>query len=83
MIISRAAIMFSNDVVEGYNYTNIVSLAHKLGFYGDKQHGFTTNNGLFVYPDIAAKIAFKAGQIAEQVDELTPEYIWPEWDNND
>lgn len=80
MIISRAAIMFSNgEVVEGHNYGNIMSTAHKLSFQGDHIYGFTTSFGEFILPSEAAVIAFAAGQIPEETDDLKPEDLWPQW----
>ena len=80
MIISRAAIMFSNgEVVEGHTYGQIMTMAHKLSFSGEMIHGFVTSYGEFVLPDEASAIAFAAGQIPEQLATLTPEDIWPEW----
>lgn len=80
MVILRAAIMFSNgEVVEGHNYGNIMSLAHKLSFGGDMIHGFVTSDGNFVLPEEAADLALKAGQISTKTDKLNPEDLWPQW----
>lgn len=80
MIISRAAIMFSNgEVVEGHNYGQILTTAHKLSFGGECIHGFTTSSGEFVLPDEASVIAFAADQIKEPTEKLTPEDLWPEY----
>lgn len=78
MIITKAAIMFQNgEIVEGHSYGQISTLAHKLSFTGDKIHGFMTSKGEFVLPNEAVEIAFEAKQIAERVDELTPDMISP------
>jgi len=78
MVIIRAAIMFQNgEVVEGHDYGQIATLGNKLSFTGDRIHGFTTSSGIFVLPHEAVEIALEAGQIAERVDELTPDMIWP------
>lgn len=80
MVISRAAIMFSNgEVVEGHNYGTIMALSHKLSLNGEFIHGFTTTDGDFVLPKEAATIAFKGNQISVKVEELAPEDLWPEW----
>ena len=80
MVISRAAVMFSSgEVVEGHNYGNIMTIAHKLSFTGDFIHGFVTGAGDFVLPDEAARIALKAKQISKKTKELKPEDLWPEW----
>lgn len=72
--------MFSNgEILEGHNYGNIMSLAHKLSFTGDTIHGFMTSDDDFVLPKKAAKIAFKEHQISTEVEELTPEDLWPQW----
>lgn len=78
MYIVRAAIMYSNGVVEGRAYGHIESLARKLGFTGDKVEGFLTTSGEFVLPQEAAKIAFDSGQIKEAKDTLTPDQLWPQ-----
>ena len=78
MLITRPAIMFSDgEVFEGYSYSSVVTIAHKLGFMGDKVHGFVTTSGDFVLPDEAAKIAFDNGQIKEEKDSLDIEDIMP------
>lgn len=78
MIITRAAIMFSNgEILEGHNYGDISSMANKISFSGDKIRGFTTSTGEFVLPQEAAKIAVEAGQINSQLDVLAPEDLWP------
>lgn len=78
MVITRAAIMFSNgEVLEGHTYSTILSLAHKLSFNGDKIYGFVTSSGQFVLPKEAATIATKAGQITTVIGVLTPEQLWP------
>lgn len=78
MVIIKAAIMFDNgEVVEGQDYSRITTLAHKLSFKGDKVHGFMTSTGEFVLPDEAAKIALEAKQITAEVDQLTPDMLWP------
>ncbi len=80
MIITRAAILFPNgETVEGHSYSNISSMAHKLGFSGEFLTGFTTSAGDFVLPTDAAEIALLAGQISTPVDELAPEDLWPEY----
>lgn len=78
MVITRAAIMFSNgEIIEGHDYGQIATLAHKLSYSGDKIYGFMTSSGEFVLPKEAVEIAFKAKQIAERVDTLTPATLWP------
>lgn len=80
MIITRAAIMFSNgEVVEGHNYGDIMTIAHKLSFSGDKIYGFVTGSGEFVTPKEATEIALAAGQITSRIEELKPEDLWPQW----
>lgn len=80
MVITRAAIMFSNgEVIEGHNYGNIMSVANKLSLNGEKIYGFVTSYGEFVLPDEASKIALKAKQISSPNDNLKPEDLWPEW----
>lgn len=77
MIITRAAIMFSNgEVVEGHTYSNALSMANKLGLSGDKIHGFVTSSGKFVLPSDATEIAKEAGQTSTN-EPLQPEDIWP------
>ena len=77
MIITRAAIMFSNgEVVEGQSYSAITQIANKLSFNGDKIHGFVTSAGDFVLPGEAAVIAVKAGQLTSVIGVLTPEMLW-------
>lgn len=78
MIITRAAIMFSNgEILEGHNYGDISNIANKIGFSGDKIYGFTTGAGDFVLPVEAAKIALDAGQIKSDFGSLMPEDLWP------
>lgn len=78
MVITKAAIMFSNgEVLESHTYSTILLLAHKLSFTGDKIYGFVTSSGDFVLPKEAAKIAIKAGQIKTVIGVLTPEALWP------
>lgn len=78
MIITRAAIMFSNgEVVEGHSYSAVSSMAHKLGFNGEKIYGFVTSSGDFVLPKEAGEIALKAKQISTVIGVLTPEMLWP------
>lgn len=80
MIITRAAIMFSNgEIVEGHNYGDIATIANKLSFFGDKLYGFVTSYGEFVLPAEAAVIAITAGQITSIIYELKPEDLWPEY----
>ena len=80
-MIVRAAIMFSNgEVVEGFNYSSISGIASKLGFGGEKIHGFVTSSGEFVLPKEAGIIALKARQIKMVVHELTPDMLWFEND---
>ncbi len=80
MIITRAAIMFSNgEVVEGHNYSDIMTIAHKISIDGEKIYGFVTSSGDFVLPVDAALIALKAKQVSSPIEELTPEDLWPEW----
>jgi hypothetical protein len=79
MVITRAAIMFSNgEVVEGRSYSEISTMAGKLGFNGERIYGFVTSSDEFVLPKDAAKIAKKAGQIKTVLGGvLTPEMLWP------
>jgi len=78
MFITKAAIMFQNgEVVEGRNYSEANTVANKLGLTGDKIHGFSTSSGTFVLPNEAVEIAIGSNQIAERVDILTPETLWP------
>ncbi len=70
--------MFSDgEIFEGYSYASVSTIAHKLGFSGEKIHGFVTTSGDFVLPDEAAKIAFEAGQIPAEKDALELEDIMP------
>lgn len=79
MVITRAAIMFSNgEVVEGRSYSEISTMAHKLGFNGEKIYGFMTSSDEFVLPKDAAAIAEKAGQVKTLIGVLTPEMLWPQ-----
>lgn len=79
MFITHAAIMFSNgEVFEGRDYHHINQLANKIGFAGERILGFLDSTGEFQLPVDAAKIALKAGQITEPVDELTPSDLWPQ-----
>ena len=79
MVITRAAIMYSNgEVLDGRNYGEITSLGAKLGLYGDKVLGFLTNSEKFVLPEEAAEIAVGSRQIDEPQDTLSPEDLWPE-----
>jgi hypothetical protein len=78
MLITRPAIMFKDgEVFEGHSYGSVAQIAHKLGFYGEKVHGFVTTSGDFVLPDEAAKIAFENGQIPTEKDSLELEDIMP------
>lgn len=78
MVIIKAAIMFNNgEVFEGHDYSQIVSLANKLSFSGDRIHGFMTSTGEFVLPTDAARIALESKQITEEVAQLTPDMLWP------
>lgn len=78
MFIIKAAIMFSNgEVLEGRNYSDIVSLASKIGVNGERINGFLTSSGDFVLPEEAAKIAFSSGQLRESTEGLAPEDLWP------
>lgn len=80
MIITRAAIMFSNgEIVEGHNYASISTIAHKLSYMGDKIFGFITSTGDFVLPQEANDIALEAGQISTPNEDLKPEDLWPQW----
>lgn len=80
MIIVKAAIMFMNgETVEGYSYSNIISLANRLGISGNHFNGFLTSSEEFVWPSEAADIAFSAKQIPNRLEELSPEDIWPEY----
>jgi len=82
MIITRAAIMFSNgEVFEGQSYSAISTIASKLSFNGDKIYGFITSAGDFVLPGEAAVIALKAGQLKSVIGVLTPEMLWPQLDD--
>lgn len=70
--------MFQNgEILEGRNYSEVNLVANKLGFTGEKIHGFSTSSGTFVLPNEAVEIAFGSNQIAERVDILTPETLWP------
>lgn len=78
MLITRAAIMFSNgEVLEGHDYGAIATIANKLSLSGEKIYGYVTSSGDFVLPDEAAAIAVKSGQLLELVKNLTPEDLWP------
>lgn len=66
----------SGEILEGHNYGFIASLAKKLGYHGEKVHGFITSSGEFVLPDEAVDIALNSKQITEIVDTLTPEMLW-------
>lgn len=78
MYITHAAIMFKNgDIIEGHNYSQISSLASRLGFSGDKIRGFLTSTGEFVLPDEALTIALESHQVSNITETLTPEDLWP------
>lgn len=78
MLIVRAAIMFANgEVIEGHDYGYINIVAHKLGYVGQKVHGFTTSSGEFVLPIDATDIAIKANQFTADSGLLKPEDLWP------
>jgi hypothetical protein len=80
MVIIKAAMMFKNgEVVEGYNYSLIATMAHKLSLNGEHLNGFITSRGEFVPPSEAAGIALTAGQISDSLKELSPEDLWPEY----
>lgn len=77
MLITRAAIMFQDgEVFEGRSYNSVIAIANKLGFTGDKIHGFVTSSGAFVLPEDAVKIAREANQISADKDSLEPEDLW-------
>lgn len=77
-MIVRAAIMFSNGVViEGHDYSQITTIANKLGLSGERILGFVTGTEDFVLPREAATIAFQAKQIKKVLDELKPQDLWP------
>lgn len=79
MVITKAAIMYSNDeVVEGKDYSHIALLARKLGITDEKYRGFMTSSGEFVLPSDAARIAVESCQLRSAIiDELSPEDLWP------
>ncbi len=82
MIITRAAIMYSNgEVLGGRNYGDVSALGSKLGFGGDKMFGFLTSSDEFVTPGEAAVIAVQSGQLRQVIGKLEPEDLWPERDN--
>lgn len=83
-IIVRAAIL-KNDIVhvglEGDRHHNILINAKGalkgIGFDGRLPvQGFITSRGNFVNREIAAEIAFNAGQIKEEKRELYSEDLW-------
>jgi hypothetical protein len=70
--------MFQNgEIVEGTQYHAISSLAHKIGFSGERINGFLDSSGEFLLPKEAAVVAFAADQIKEPVEELSPDDLWP------
>lgn len=78
MYIIHAAIMYSNgEVLEGRDYHSITTLAQKIGFPKEHIHGFMCSDGEFVLPQDAALIATNSGQLNRQVEELTPDDLWP------
>jgi hypothetical protein len=80
MVITRAAIMFSNgEIVEGHSYSAVLTVANRMGFDGEKIYGFITSSDDFVLPKEAAEIAKKAGQIKTVIGVLTPEMLWPHY----
>lgn len=82
MVITRAAIMYSNgEVLDGRSYGEIHSLGSKLGLCGEKVLGFLTNSEQFVSPDEAAEIAVQSKQVDTLNDTLSPEDLWPEKEN--
>lgn len=84
MHITRAALMYSDgEVFEGFSYTNISSLARKLGYSGEPIRGFIDSAGEFLLPHDAAVTAEKSGQITKSVSELSPDDLWPGVDNGD
>lgn len=81
MVIVKAAIMFSNgEILEGYNYGNIMATARKLSYASaDCIHGYMTSEGDFVLPYQAASIAVHAQQTAQLHKDFSPEHLWPQW----
>lgn len=76
MLITRAAIMFSNgEIFEGRSYSSVTEIARKLSYNGEHIRGFVTSSGEFVLPAEAAKIAYEAGQIPNLKENLEPEDI--------
>jgi len=75
MFIKRAAILYERGgVLEGTSYTNIVSLARRMGITGKSIYGFTDSSDNFVD-------RFKALEIAKQAKQVPQDYkgsLYPE-----
>jgi hypothetical protein len=50
--------------------------AHSYSKMPDHEHGFVTSTGRFVPRDLAAKIAFLAGQVDRRRPLLSTEHLW-------
>jgi len=78
MFITKAAIMYQNgQVIEGKDYGQIKKVARKLDYPTEMIEGFVTSSGDFVTPREAMGIAINVQQIQSDLDELTPELLWP------
>jgi len=73
MKIKCAAILKDGKAYTGRSHSQIVLNVREekhINVYLDSKEGFLTDNGEFVDRRKAAKIAFKSGQIKEEVDCL-------------
>ena len=76
--IRRAAMIFQGGgMVEGQDYTQILSIAHRFGFTGTYVSGYLTSLGEFIDRNQAKEIAIKAGQLpADFLDKIQPKDLF-------
>lgn len=64
-------------MVEGQDYNQIISIAHRFGFTGTYVSGYLTSTGDFIDRNRAKEIAIEAGQLpADFKDKIQPKDLF-------
>lgn len=64
-------------MVEGQDYTQILSIAHRFGFTGTYVSGYLTSDNQFIDRNRAKEIAIEAGQLSpEHREPLQPKDLF-------